>query len=139
VALDCSLLAHALLPTQRTEEAVGALREINLQGHELVAAAVLFVEFPSLLRRMVARGQLDRADGEAIFDIFRRLPIRSVNTSPGNLQRAWDLSKTLGQSDTFDSMGYAIAESENAAFWTSDQRFTNAAKTKNLSHIRRFA
>ncbi|MEO6045629.1 MAG: type II toxin-antitoxin system VapC family toxin [Tepidiformaceae bacterium] len=139
VGVDCSFLAHALIPSQQTPIARAALNEANLIGHELLGAAVLFSEFPSVLRKLVTRQSLSKPEAQALFEIFRQLPIESTNASRALMQRSWDLSIALDQSDTHDSMGYAVAEMHKAEFWTSDQRFTNAAANKGLRGYRLFA
>jgi hypothetical protein len=50
--------------------------------------------------------------------------------------RAMQVATRLGQSDTFDSTGYAIAERLGAESWVSDRRFANAAATAQLPGIR---
>ncbi len=61
---------------------------------------------------------------------------RRVEPSDAVLARAWSFAGQLGQSDVFDSLGYAIAEEIGAEFWTSDLRFSNAAAHARLSSIR---
>jgi predicted nucleic acid-binding protein len=117
---------------------MAALDEIDRAGHAMVAAAVLFSEFPSLLRRMTAQGRLTTAEGQQLFDLFRRMPIESVNATPALVQQSWALANHLDQSDTFDSIGYVSARSTSSIFWTADKRFANAASSRKLTGIRTF-
>jgi predicted nucleic acid-binding protein len=134
--LDTSFLTHALIPSQATPDAMRELERLSASGSELRVAAVVFSEFPSVLRKLENQNKLAREDAQQLFDIFRRLNLTSVNSSPRLLQRSWSLSIQLQQSDTFDSMGYAVAEAAGADLWLSDDRFNRAATRRKLPHLR---
>lgn len=74
------------------------------------------------------------ADG--MMDFVMKLVVSRVEPSDAVLGRAWSIAATLGQSDVFDALGYAVAEEIGAEFWTSDLRFHNAAAGAGLSGIR---
>ena len=65
-------------------------------------------------------------EAEQILEVVQAITLVRVGTSPALLDRAWEIATLLGQSDVFDSLGYAVAEAEGAEFWTSDRRFANA-------------
>lgn len=138
VVIDCSLLAHALIPTQQTPDAIAAFDEIHVHQHIMVAPAVLFSEFPSLVRKLVNRRTITREEGNAIFDEFRFFAIDSINVTQRSLMESWDLATRLGQSDTFDSMAYVVAVDQGATLWTCDRRFANAARASGLPSFRYF-
>jgi predicted nucleic acid-binding protein len=100
-----------------------------------VASAATFSEFPSLLRKLVNKATLQPDEAATIFDQFRRMGIRSTNATPALLQQSWSVAVQLGQSDTFDSMGYAVAQRSKANFVTSDERFFNAARSTKLKGL----
>jgi predicted nucleic acid-binding protein len=51
------------------------------------------------------------------------------------IRHAWSTANDLGQSDVFDSLGYAVALARDGEFWTSDQRFANAAANRGLPNV----
>ncbi len=59
-----------------------------------------------------------------------------VPTDEAVILRAWDIATDLGQSDTFDALGYAVAEAYDGEFWTCDQRFANAAAGRDYPRLR---
>ena len=113
------------------------LEELLNTGVELVASPGLLLEFPSLLRRLLARGILVDEEVGSLFEIFLELDIRPVPLDPQMLRRAWDLAVDLGQSDIFDAAGYVVAEATNGDFVTSDARFTNAALNRGYPGVRK--
>jgi hypothetical protein len=40
------------------------------------------------------------------------------------------------QSDTFDSLGYSVAEQKLGVFHTSDEKFANAARSRRKERVR---
>ena len=138
VVPDCSFLAHAVLPTQQTPDAVAALEEITVNGHTLIAPIVLFSEFPSLLRKLVNQRRMSPTEGGEFFEMFLRLAIEPIAMTRAALQESWALATRLGQSDTFDSMAYVVAVDQGATLWTCDRRFANAARAAGLTSVRFF-
>jgi hypothetical protein len=50
--------------------------------------------------------------------------------------RGFELARLLGETDTFDTTGYAVAEALGADFWVSDQRFAEAVVRAALPNVR---
>src|SRR5690606_18820944 len=69
ISIDCSFLAHALIRDQATPDAIAALREVASQ-HQAFGTPVLFLEFPSLLRRSVNQQKLTARSAAEIFEFF---------------------------------------------------------------------
>ena len=136
-SLDCAFLAQALIPTQHTPGAIAVLEELLSTGVELIASPGLQLEFPSLLRRLVARGILVDEEVGSLFEIFLDLGVQPVQLDRQMLRRAWDISVDLGQSDLFDAAGYVVAEATDGEFVTSDVRFTNAALNRGYTGVRK--
>lgn len=133
--LDTSFLAHALVSTQMTEAAADALQEIVRTGDERIVPLPMVVEFGSLLRKSVTQGRITGPEARAVY--FEMLDIaESVSPPQEVLRRGYELAEELGQSDTFDSTGYALAEAFDGEFWTSDRRFANAAANAGMTRVR---
>lgn len=89
-----------------------------------------------MLRKLVARGSIAPNDAEGVFESLLGVEARVVGSGRETVRRGMELATRLGQSDTFDSTGYAIAERLGAEFWVSDRRFANAAAPARLPNIR---
>jgi predicted nucleic acid-binding protein len=130
-------LAHALLPAQATAGASGALDRSLRARDDVVLPEHAFVEFGSLLRKSVTRRTL--APAEATQTLLSLFQIgRLVSANGFTLRAAFDLATRLNQPDTFDTTGYALAQSLNAEFWVSDRRFFNAAQAAGLTGVSLF-
>lgn len=138
VSLDTSLLSHALISHQRTESAVNSLDELRREGHDPICADSMFVEFTSLLRKFVNQQRLSGQVAAVVLDELLEFRIELIPVHEALVRRAFEIATQLGQSDTFDAMGYAVAEAEGGEFWTSDQRFANAAHAQGLAGVRLF-
>ena len=77
---------------------------------KLVAPSVLYTEFSSALRKFVARRQLTSSFAETLFEALLSFRMEIVPTDEALIRRAWEIAVDLGQSDTFDALGYATAE-----------------------------
>lgn len=133
--LDTSLLAHALLSTQRTEASEAVLHELIEGAAPIVVPPHVVIEFGSLVRKAVSRGRIEPTEAVAVFQDVMNLG-RRASFSESVLERGFDIATRLGQSDTFDATGYAIAEALDGEFWTADRRFAAAAQSANLPGVR---
>lgn len=78
ISIDASFMAHVLIPGQRTAEAMEAALEMTLGEHRLLGSSGLFLEFPSILRKVVNAGRLTAREAGRIFDEFMVYPIAVV-------------------------------------------------------------
>ena len=129
------MLAHALIPSQRTTEAFEALRGAVETDDDLLVAPHILVEFTTALRKLEVRGSLTEHEVQNALADLSRLELRVLSRVDA-YPRGMELATRLRQSDTFDSTGYAIAERLGAEFWVSDRRFANAAAAASLPGIR---
>jgi len=136
VVLDCSFLSHATIPSQSTDEALGALIQLVASGTPIIVTDVLVLEFGSLLRKLTNKGMLEAGFAEREF--HKLVSMSATTMGVGTLwgERAFELARRLNQSDIFDCAGYVIAQSVGAEFITSDRRFANAARAANLPGVR---
>jgi len=134
--LDASLLAHALLPHQLTDEAVRAIDNAKQSGEELLVWDCHLVELLSVIRKFRNRGAFDHERAAETAQRALGFGLDVVSASMTSLERGFDLASRLGQPDTFDSTGYVLARELDADFWVSDRRFANAAVSAGLPGIR---
>jgi predicted nucleic acid-binding protein len=119
-----------------TSEAAAALAGVDRRADRLAVPSTFLVEFMSVLRKAVARRRYLQQEADEILKVLRAINPTIIEPTTTTLDRAWQLSIQLGQSDVFDSLGYALAEEIGAEFWTADRRFTNAAEAAGLPAVR---
>jgi predicted nucleic acid-binding protein len=93
----------------------------------LLAPGLFEYEVVASLRRMVHQKVLLPAEGEVAFAGFERINVslahdRSLHT------RAWQLAKHFNQSRTYDMPYLAVAQLNDCAFWTVDERLYNSVR-----------
>jgi len=131
---DTSFLSHALVPSQQSAAALTTLgRSLTSNATRFVPSFAL-IEFGSLLRKAATRGSLSSAEANRLFAVAMAAA-DVAQVEPSVLQSAYVLATRINQPDTFDTTGYALAQSLNAEFWVSDRRFYNAATAAGLSGI----
>jgi predicted nucleic acid-binding protein len=136
ISIDTSLLVHASVPSQFTASAAQALADIATQSDAMYGAPGIYAEFPSVLRRFVNQRTLRASRADELLNWFLDLDIEPLVPTRALQERSWAIASRLGQSDTFDAMGYAVAEAIEGEFWTSDRRFANAAAGAGLARVR---
>jgi predicted nucleic acid-binding protein len=126
VCVDASLVVNWLIAGPYSNEAARLLHIWQLNEVELVAPSLIVFEVTSTLRRSVYLKQIPFPQGDAAFETFLKLPVR---TSPLRevVQLSWQLSKRLNLPRAYDSAYLAVAQLNRCEFWTADRRLYNAA------------
>jgi predicted nucleic acid-binding protein len=134
--LDTSFLTHALIPSQRTDDAANALAQLIRDGDRALVTDAHLVEFFSTLRKLVTRRSLGVADANAMRGQVSATISALIPVTEHDAHAAFVLATRLGQSDIFDTAGYVVAQRLGLEFWVSDRRFANAAAAAGLPGIR---
>lgn len=108
------------------EEAGSDTARRLVEGEELVAPDLLFIECANALWAKVRRKQILRADAMAAFAAIEAAPISSV---PGRayVASAQAIAFELEQT-AYDSLYLAVALAEHAVLVTADEQFNRAAQ-----------
>lgn len=93
--VDASALVDAVLPTERQEAALAAMR-----GHDLWAPAILDLEVCSALWRLARAGAVTEPEAEVAVRHLRSAPVRRLDLEK-LVDKAWGLRKTMRVSDAF--------------------------------------
>jgi hypothetical protein len=99
-----------------------------------VLTPTVLVEFDSVLRALLRRRVLTDLEADDVRLAVRELHAR-IEWRIGIEDRGFELARLLGETDTFDTTGYAVAEALGADFWVSDRRFAEAAAQANLPNV----
>ncbi len=129
IVVDASALVEVLLGTPNA----GAIRmRLLANGESLHGPHLVDVEIAQVLRRYVARGDLDLARGHMALDHLTAFPLqRHSNTAL--LDRIWALRHNL---TAYDAAYVALAEALEAPLVTCDARL--AAAPGHGARIERF-
>lgn len=90
-----------------------------------------------MIRQSVHDGRMTAAQGELAFLILRGFAERWE--VPGTQWEAWNVATRYAQPATYDSEGYALAESLGADLWTADDRFVNAMQAHRPPWVHRLS
>jgi predicted nucleic acid-binding protein len=112
--------------TIAVEVALAAGRLGPLQGHDLVAPALVLSESTSVLREMAYRGEIPRARASGALDALLAAPIEILAPS-GHVREALETATSLGWAKTNDAEYVAVARRERCPLVTRDARLRRGA------------
>jgi predicted nucleic acid-binding protein len=118
IVVDASVAATALLD----DGADGASVRDRLRGAELTAPELVDLEVLSVIRRLLAAGQVTETRAEQASTDLEELPIRRAPHRP-LLRRCWELRDNLSP---YDAAYVALAEALDSTLVTGDVRLANA-------------
>ena len=129
VVVDISLGIKWVLAEPDTNTAEALLAEWDSNGDRMIAPSLFMVEAANVLFQSIRQGLLSQAEAEtaltALADNGPEL-IRDDSLS----KRALALTGELGLQQCYDSHYLALAEQENAEFWTADKKCWDAVQQK---------
>jgi predicted nucleic acid-binding protein len=131
VCVDASLALTWLLNVQPEERADALRRRWLKDDIELIGPPLFHAEVTSVLREEVYFKRLSIEEGEEVFVLYSRIPIRILN-SPSIFRTAWELAKKYNLPRTYDMQYLAVAELADCELWTLDRKLINALRGKNM-------
>ena len=126
ICLDASVVLKLLIFESGSEEAVEWL---GTHEGELIAPTFLFAEVASVLQRKVRMGDVTVEERKDALEALESIRIRPI-WEPSLIRRAITLADEIGQPTIYDTIYLAVAESEQCALLTADERFARAASRK---------
>ncbi len=97
------------------------LNVLAAEGARLMAPGLLMEEVGNALLTGVRRGRWDGAAADVAFGLLRSLPI-TLRDEPGDLDRAWDLSRRHDEHPIYDMVYVALAERLGEKLITADEK-----------------
>lgn len=97
-----------------------------LDGHDLVAPALLLSESASVLREMAFRGEIPRERATTALDALLAVPIE-ILAPAGHVHQALATAASLGWAKTYDAEYVAVAQRERCPLVTRDARLRRGA------------
>mgnify|MGYP001607204132 CR=1 FL=1 len=91
----------------------------------------------AVLRQSVHDARVTAAQGDRALAILRAFADRWE--IEGTQWAAWAVAARFAQPATYDSEGFALAESLGAELWTADDRFVNAMQGQRPAWVHRLS
>ena len=125
--VDASIAVKWVIPEVLSDKA----DRVRDGEDDVLAPDLLLVEVANALWKKTAAEEISAREADAAFDLVRRSGIDLRPTAP-LLPRAMDLARRLGH-PVYDCVYLALAEREDAAFVTADQRLLRRLSTRKLN------
>ena len=124
--VDASIAVKWVIPEVLSDKA----DRVRDGEDDVLAPDLLLVEVANALWKKTAAEEISAREADAAFDLVRRSGIDLRPTAP-LLPRAMDLARRLGH-PVNDCVYLALAEREDAAFVTADQRLLRRLSMRKL-------
>ena len=124
--IDASIGIKWVIPEILSDEA----DRVRDGDHDIVAPDLLLVEVANALWKKTAAKELSPREADAAFDLVRRSGIDLRPTGP-LLPRAMEIARRLDH-PVYDCVYLALAEREQAALVTADQRLLRRLVSRRL-------
>ncbi|MBC6480943.1 MAG: type II toxin-antitoxin system VapC family toxin [Hormoscilla sp. GM7CHS1pb] len=132
---DSNLIVALVIPVPYTAAATRKMQQWQNTNVELVVPTLWAYEVVSSLRKAVAISGLSADRVAAGLQYILSLNIRQVPPTPALHQQALIWAGRLNQIVAYDAAYLALAEEEDAEFWTADRRIADAARNLNISWV----
>lgn len=127
VVLDASgAAAFAIADESHHLRAQGLIATLARQKARLIAPPLFESEVDSILRRRVHMGKMTAEAATAALSLIDALQVEIIQDARVR-PRARALAEQLNQVRVYDATYAALAELNNCALWTADERFFNSA------------
>lgn len=127
VVIDASLALKWVLTEPFSDEALALLEEWRMQEVRLCAPELLIYEAASALYKRTTRGELPLDQAQKALDELIDTGPRLVTGAPLS-SRAMEIAQDFKRPTAYDAQYLALAERENCACWTADERLWNAVR-----------
>ena len=135
LVIDANLVSAIVLPLPYSEPATQCITGWKQGRVELLAPSLLEYEVVAVLRKAVVAGLLSTA---LATESIRRIMALNIRCLPPTLElheSALRWADRLGHSRTYDAHYLALAEQQQAAFWTADRRLVNGARQAGVAWV----
>lgn len=134
IVVDSSLAIKWVINQPYSAEAALVLAQWGAEGIALIAPRLFLIESANVLYQYVrvktpGIASISLADAQGQLDILEGL-VTIMNEDLQLLQRAQVFAYQVGRPATYDDVYATLAEREGCEFWTADERYWNAVKSR---------
>lgn len=122
--IDTSVWIPYLIPETLQPQARSLIVPLLTSNVRLVAPVFVWVEVGSVLRKKVRLGAITSAQAEGFYDDFCQMPVDYLDSDTIRV-KTWTIAKQFSLATLYDAAFLAVAELEEAEFWTADQSLLN--------------
>lgn len=143
LVVDANILVKLVSPEEWSDLVIALWGEWIEQEVELVAPFLMVYEAVSALRSMVTRKVIAPETADvALRELLTQASQITIMEPPNLHQRAWEITKRLGQGQVYDAYYVALAEMLDCELWTADEKLYAASfrvypKVKHIRSARR--
>ncbi len=128
ICFDTSCIVKLLIPERDSSNADRLYKQTIISQVQIVIPHFSKVELYSTVRKKVALREINHKAGQKALKLFKALEISYIKEDNKLLEESFDLSKKLDLTVTYDCLFLVLAQRENAAFITADEKFIKKAK-----------
>lgn len=132
VVPDSNIFIALMISLAYSQAAIDKMEEWEQQNAELLVPTLWSYEVASSLRKAVAFRNISAEEAVEDLQDILSMNIRQVPPTPALHQKALEWAGRLNQIVAYDAAYMALAESEDAEFWTADRRLADAARNLNI-------
>jgi predicted nucleic acid-binding protein len=122
--IDTSVWIPYLIPETLQTQARNLILPLLTSNVRLVAPAFAWAEIGSVLRKKVRLGAITTSQAEGFYDDFSQMPVEYLDNDVIRM-KTWAIAEQFSLATLYDAAFLAVAELEEAEFWTADQSLLN--------------
>lgn len=135
IVVDSNIIAAVFLDTPYSDVSASYYTSWLQQDILLIAPTLFEYEITSLIRRYVKAGMVSDSESKTLIDDILSCDIQIIKPSRLLHHSALRWAKKIGQAKAYDAQYLALAEQENADFWSADKRLVNGLHQLNVDWV----
>lgn len=132
---DSNIILALAIPLPYTPTSLVKMQYWRQENAQLIVPTLWSYEIVSTLRKGIAISRLSPEEAIAALESILAMGIEEIPPTPTLHHLALEWSKRLNQTVAYDSAYLALAESQEAHFWTADRRLADAANNWGASWV----
>jgi len=132
---DANIILALAIPLPYSSAALSKIQQWQQQKVSLIVPNLWSYEIVSSLRKAIVIGKLSPEQATTALESILRMGIEEIAPTPSLHRLALEWSIRLNQTVAYDAAYLALAQSQEANFWTADRRLADAAKNCGASWV----
>ena len=132
---DSNIILALAIPLPYTSASLAKMQQWQQEKAELIVPTLWSYEIVSSLRKGITIGRVSPEQAIAALQSILAMGIKEIQPTPILHQLALEWSGRINQTVAYDAAYLALAESQQAHFWTADRRLADAANNWGVSWV----